>query len=309
MTTTERVGRRSIELSNLDKPFWPGSGITKGELIDYYRSVAAVMVPHVKDRLMTLERFPDGIEGQRFFSKDIPDHFPRWIARKKVSKAKGTVTHVVCNDAATLVYLANQATITPHVGLSRVAHVNVPDQLVIDLDPPEGAFDVARTAAFSLKEVLVEIGLVSYVKTTGSKGLHVMTPIVPKLRFEAVRDIALSIAEVLASRHPKELTLEVKKAQRAGRTLVDFMRNAYGQTIVAPYGVRARPGAPVAAPVEWEELEEQDLGPKSFTITDVPARVEKIGDPWKGWRRRARSLEKAAARLARLRSRGLGGDD
>jgi len=297
MTSTKRVGRRSIKVSNLDKVFWPDEGITKGDLIDYYEAISGVMVPHVRERMMTLERFPDGIEAQRFFSKDIPGYFPRWIARKKVPKSGGTVTHVVCNDAATLVYLANQGTITPHVGLSRIGHTRVPDQLIIDLDPPEGDFEIARRTAFALKDLLEAIGLVPFAKVTGSKGVHVMTPITPQARFGEVHDIALRVAQALVDLDPEHLTLEVKKAERGGRMLVDFMRNSYGQTAVAPYGVRARPGAPVAAPVEWEELRDRKLGPRSFSIFDAPKRVEKQGDPWKGWRRRARSLAAAAKRL------------
>jgi bifunctional non-homologous end joining protein LigD len=297
MTDSKRVGRRTIKVSNLDKVFWPDAGFTKEDLIEYYESVAPVMVPHVRNRMMTLERFPDGIEKQRFFSKGIPGYFPDWIARKTVPKSKGNVTHVVCNDSATLVYLANQAVITPHVSLSRTAKIEVPDQLIIDLDPPEGEFEVARRAAFSLKEILERIGLVPFAKVTGSKGVHVMTPITPRLRFDRVKEIALVLSETLVARHPDGLTLEIKKAGRADRTLVDFMRNAYGQTAVAPYGVRARPGAHVAVPIEWDELRDKKLGPGSWSIKDVPKRIEDVGDPWRGWRKKARSLPAAVKRL------------
>jgi bifunctional non-homologous end joining protein LigD len=299
MTGTKRAGRRTIKVSNLDKVFWPDAGFTKGDLVEYYQAIAPVMVPHVRDRMMTLERFPDGIKGERFFSKTIPKYFPDWIARKTVPKSKGSVTHVVCNDVATLVYLANQAVITPHVSLSRRSRIDVPDQLIIDLDPPEDAFEMARKAAFSLKEILEAAGLIAFAKVTGSKGVHVMSPITPRLRFEQVREIALDISGALIERHPDDLTLEVKKAERGKRTLVDFMRNSYGQTAVAPYGVRARPGAPVAAPVAWDELEDKSLGPQSFSIKEVPARVETVGDPWKGWRKQARSLATAAKKLGR----------
>jgi bifunctional non-homologous end joining protein LigD len=300
MKPTKRVGRRTIKVSNLDKVFWPDSGFTKGDLIDYYEAVAGVMVPHVRNRLMTLERFPDGIEKERFFSKSIPRYFPDWIARKNVPKSGGTVTHVVCNESATLVYLANQAVITPHVGLSRVKETRVPDQLIIDLDPPEDGFKIVRRAAFTLKEILESVGLVPYTKLTGSKGVHVMAPITPKLEFGEVHEIALRLAKVLVARHPKDLTLEVKKAERVGRTLVDFMRNSYAQTVVAPFGVRARPGAPVAVPLEWDELKDGKLGPRAFSILEVPKRVEESGDPWKGWGANARSLPAAARKIDAL---------
>jgi bifunctional non-homologous end joining protein LigD len=297
MKDSRRVGKRTIKVSNLDKMFWPDEGLTKGDLVDYYEAVAGVMVPHVRNRLMTLERFPDGVQKERFFSKTIPAYFPDWIGRKTVPKSKGKVTHVVCNDAATLVYLANQATITMHISLSRIRAVDVPDQVVLDLDPPEGGFEVARRAAFSLKEIFETIGLTPFVKLTGSKGIHVMAPIRPGPHFEDVREMALTLAEALIERHPDDLTFEVKKAERAGRTLVDFMRNAYAQTIVAPYSVRARPGAPVALPIDWDELDDPDLGSGAFTIKDVPKRIEDVGDVWRGWKQHARSLEAAVRRL------------
>jgi bifunctional non-homologous end joining protein LigD len=292
-----RVSGRNISISNEDKVFWPKEGYTKGDLISYYAAVAKVMVPHVGKRMMTLERFPDGIEGGRFFSKTIPKYFPEWIARKKVPKSGGEVEHVVCNDSATLVYLANQAAITTHISLSRVSAIDRPDQLIIDLDPPEGRFAKAREAAITLRGILEDLGLATFVKLTGSKGLHVMSPLDGKARFEEVHDFALAVGEVLLKEHPKELTMEFQKAKRAERLFVDIARNRFAQTVVSPYSVRARPGAPVAVPIEWEELEDRKLGPRTYTMKNTPARVESIGDPWRGWRKSARSVSAAASRL------------
>jgi bifunctional non-homologous end joining protein LigD len=290
-----RVGRRSIELSRLDKPLWPADGITKGDLIDYYEGIAPKMVPLVRDRLMTLERFPNGIEAHRFFSKDAPDYFPSWIKRKRVPKSGGTVDHVVCNDAATLVYLANQACISLHAGLSRIDRVHHPDQMIFDLDPA-GGFEVVRETAIALRELLDDLDLPSYVKTSGSRGLHLMVPLDRTATFDRVRSFALRVAEVFVESRPEELTLEVRKAKRAGRLLVDIGRNAFGAHVVAPYTVRARPGAPVAVPLDWEEIDAPDFHPQGFSLKEALTR----DDPWAGWRRRARGLERAAGRLRRL---------
>jgi bifunctional non-homologous end joining protein LigD len=290
-----RVGRRTIELSRLDKLLWPDDGITKGDLIDYYEQVASRMVAHTRDRLMTLERYPDGIGSTRFFAKQTPRYFPDWIERKRVPKSGGTVDHVVCNEAAALVYLANQACITLHTGLSRIDRLDCPDQLIFDLDPA-GDFAAVRETAHDLRALLDELKLPSFIKTSGSKGLHIMVPLDRKTRFDEARAFANAIAQVIVSRRPEELTLEVRKEKRAGRLYVDVGRNAFGAHAVAPYTVRARPGAPVAAPLDWDEIDTPGFHPQRFSMADVIDR----DDPWAGWRRRARSLAGPAARLERV---------
>lgn len=289
MSPSVRIGRRSVEVSKLDKVLFPADGYTKEDLISYYRDIASVMVPEAKDRPMTLERFPDGIGGGRFFSKDIPKYFPGWVARAKLRKSGGTVTHVVCNDAATLVYLANQAAITQHVGLSRVDRIHDPDQVIFDLDPAGSDFGVVRRTALIVKEVLEDIGLVPFVKTSGSKGLHVVAPLDRSASFDEVRPFARDLAHLVASRYPDDITIEQRKNNRAGRLFLDWMRNAYGQTAVAPYSVRARDGAPVAMPLKWDEVVDKKLTPGRYTIVDAPAHAAEV-QPWKGWRRRARAL-------------------
>lgn len=297
MTAIKRVGRRAVRLSNPEKLLWPRDGITKAALVDYYEAAAPAMLPHLRDRLMTLERYPDGVDREKFFSKEIPDYFPDWIDRQTAAKKGGTVTHVVCNDRATLVYLANQACITLHVGLSRTDRLDNPDQMIYDLDPSGEDFGVVRRTAIGLRELLEEVGLVAFVKTTGSKGLHVVVPLDRKSSFGIVRSFARDVAMVVAGTDPERVTTEQRKNKRAGRLFVDSMRNAYGATAVAPYSVRASPGAPVAVPLHWDEVEEAGLRPDAFSLQAAIERATAAPDPWRGWRRRARSLKRARAAL------------
>jgi bifunctional non-homologous end joining protein LigD len=300
VTETRRVGRRTISLSNPDKVLWPEDGVTKSDLVDYYEGIADVMLPFTRDRLMTLERFPDGISAGRFYSKDAPRYFPNWIDRETVPKKGGSVSHVVCNDRATLVYLANQACITLHVGLSRIDRINNPDQMIFDLDPSTEDFSVVRRTAVSVRDLLDDLGLTSFVRVSGSRGLHVVTPLDRSAPFEVVREFARDFATLIAQLDPDQLTIEHRKTKRGDRLFVDWMRNAYGQTAVASYSVRARPGAPVAVPLAWEEVEDARLRPDGFTLADARARLEGGVEPWRGWRRRARSVERPRARLERL---------
>ena len=296
-----RVGRRTFEVSNLQKVLFPDDGITKGELIEYYTRVAEPMLPHVTHRPAAMERYPDGIRGPRIFHKDVPDHFPDWIERVRVRKAGGSLHQVVCSEAATLAYLANQACITPHVFLSRIDRIDEPDQMIFDLDPPGEGFGDARRVALSLRSLLDELALPSFVKTTGGKGLHVMVPLDRSAGFDEVRAFARDVADVLIERAPDNLTREPRKERRRGRLFLDVMRNAYAQTVAPAYAVRARPTAPVAMPLDWNEVEDRSLRPSRFTMSTIGARLERDGDPWRGFRRRSRSLRSARGRLDRLR--------
>ncbi len=300
MTETRKVGRRTIKLSNPTKVLFPDAGFTKVDLVDYYEAVAPVMVPHVKDRLMTLERYPDGVEGEKFYSKNIPRYFPDWIARKTVGKKGGTVTHVVCNEPATLVYLANQACITPHVSLFRVDRLDRPDQLMLDLDPSLDDFREVRRVAKDVRALLEELGLFSVVKSSGSRGLHVVVPLDRSCDIAFVRQFAHDLAALAAARDPERVTIESSKADRKDRLYLDWLRNSFGQHAVAPYGVRARARAPVAMPLDWSEVEKGKLDPQQWTIKSAIRRVADGHDPWKGWRRRARSLTEPRRRLDAL---------
>lgn len=296
-----KAGSRTIEISNPDKVLFPRDGFTKADLASYYQAVAPVMLPHVKDRPATMERYPDGIDAHRFFNKDAPKHFPDWVDRATMPKKGGTVSHVVMNDAATLVYLAQQACVTPHVALHRVDDLEHPDQMIIDLDPSTDDFSIVRETALSLREVLDELALFSVVKTSGSRGLHIVVPLDRSSPFPDVREFALDLGGLLAARDPERVTIETRKAARGSRLFVDCLRNAFAQHVVAPYGVRARDGAPVAMPLDWSEVEDRRLDPRAWSIKTAIPRVANDVDPWKGWRRRARSLTRARARLDRLR--------
>ncbi len=299
-----RVGRRTIEISNPDKVLYPRDGITKADVVEHYRRVATLMLPHLRGRPTALERYPDGIGSERIFQKNVPRHFPSWIARVTVRKEGGSLRQVVCKDAATLVYLANQACITPHVWLSRADRLDRPDQMIFDLDPPGEGFEDARVAALSLRSLLEELELPSFVKTTGGKGIHVTVPLDRRADFDTVRQFARDVAAALAARDPKRLTIAQRKDKRRGRLYVDVMRNAYAQTAVPPYAVRARPGATVATPLDWREVADRSLRPSRFTIETILRRIERQGDPWEGLRRQGRSLSRARNRLAALVEEG-----
>jgi bifunctional non-homologous end joining protein LigD len=297
---TFRVGRRAIEVTHPGKVYFPGRPpITKRELVAYYVAAAPVMLPYIRGRPVTLQRFPDGIEAEGFFQKDISDWFPEWIPRATLSKEGGSTTYVLGNDAPTLAYLASQGCVTPHVWLSRIDRPRHPDRLIFDLDPPKG-FDQARAAARRLHDLVSRLGLASFVMTTGSRGLHVAAPLDRSADFDAVRGFARDAAALLVARHPNELTIEARIANRGDRLFLDTTRNAYAQTGVAPYAVRAKPGAPVATPLRWEELDDPALGSQTYSLRNVLPRIERKGDPWRGIGRRRQGIGAAAARLARL---------
>ena len=290
--SSELVGGIQVQLSHLDKVFFPDDGITKGDLVEYYEWVAPRIVRYLRDRPLVMDRYPDGIAGQRLVQKNVPEYFPGWVTRTDVKKRDGVVHQVVCDKPATLVYLANQACIEFHVFLSAVGALDRPDQLVFDLDPPdEEGFGLARRTALNLRELLEgELGLATFIKTTGGKGLHVHVPLRPERDFDAVRGFARDVATQLASRFPRELTVDQRKEQRGQRLYLDIMRNAYAQTVVAPYSVRGRPGAHVATPLHWAEVEDSGLDPKQFTLRTLPHELEGRGDPWAGMARHRRRL-------------------
>lgn len=285
---TIRAGNRTVTISNPDKVLFPEDGVTKRDLVSYYAAIAPKMLPHVRGRPLTMERYPDGIAKQRVFQKNIPEYFPAWIHRVQVPKKDGTVTHVLADDAATLAYLANQAVITHHMWLSTVKHPTKPDHLIFDLDPSGTNYHDVRRAALSLRERLIGLGLVPFVKSTGSRGLHVVVPLRPALDYGEAYAVATGIAREMVADSPKVLTLEFHKAKREGRIFIDINRNAYAQTAVAPYSVRPRRGAPVAMPLDWSEVEDPKLRPDGFTMRDAIERP----DPWRGFRAAAKRLPK-----------------
>ena len=283
-----KVGRYTVELTHEDKRIFPG--ISKGEFVAYYNAIAPVMLPYMKDRPVTMHRFVNGIKQEGFYQKDAGSYFPSWIMTKAIKKQGGGVVHyVVCNNAATLVYLANQLCITPHIWLSKIDKLRYPDRMIFDLDPSINNFKYVCKVAQRVRELLQARGLAPFVMTTGSRGLHVVTPLKRTHTFNQVRAFAHTIAQEIVRDDPKHCTLEFYKQQRKGAIFIDILRNTYAQTTVAPYAVRARLGAPVATPLEWDEL--SDLRSSHYyAIRTIHKRLETIGDPWDGIARYARSL-------------------
>ncbi|MYY05771.1 MULTISPECIES: non-homologous end-joining DNA ligase [unclassified Streptomyces] len=289
--------RRVPEISRPDKVLFPDDGITKAELAGYYRTVARRMLPHLRERPLMLERFPDGIGGHGFMQKDVPGHFPDWVHRVELPKEGGTVTYPIADDTATLVYLAGQACVTPHRFLSRADRPDHPDRMVFDLDPPRDDFAPVREAALALHALLDELELPSLVMTTGSRGLHVVVALDRRDAFDDVRAFARAAAEVLVARRPDRFTTEARKKARGDRLYLDIQRNAYAQTAVTPYAVRARPGAPVAAPLAWEDIEDPDLDARRWTLRGADALLAR--NPWRH-PPRPRSLSRARTLLDAL---------
>ena len=272
-----------VELSNLDKVFWPDEGLTKGDLIDYYRTVAPAILPHLRDRPLTVIRYPNGLQGGSFYQKQTPDYAPAWVRTAEFPAESGrgkrkTVRYALCNDRRTLVWFANQASIEMHPWLSRVDRIERPEYLVLDLDPPDGRFDLAVQAALLTRDVLDNLGLRGLAKTSGAKGVHVYVPLRRTHGYAEVAWAARRVADLVAEREPDLVTTEFLKRERGGRVFLDFTRIGPGKHMAAPYSVRARPGAPVSFPVRWEDLKR--VQPTDFTIRSVPPILER-SDPWK----------------------------
>lgn len=299
MTRTDLVTRidgHEIAITRPGKILFPQDGITKAELIHYYERIAPLLLPHLVERPLVMQRFPDGINRPGFIQKAAARYYPAWIRKVTVPKRGGLVKHVVCDDAATLVYLANQACITLHPWLSRTSEIHSPDQMVFDFDPSrEDDFAGVVGGALAIKDVLDELELPAYVKTTGSRGLHVVVPLDGRQNFDAVRDFARRLATIIIDRDSDRYTLEQRKNNRGDRVLIDVNRNGYAQTAVAAYSVRARPGAPVSMPVHWTELREKNFRSDAFTIRNVFERHDTTA--WKDFRSRAVSLEAASRKF------------
>ena len=280
----------SITITHPDKILFPADGITKGELAEYYQRIAGRMIPHVRDRPLHMNRYPGGIQWNPIQQKRVPDSFPAWIERATVEMKGGTITHALINNSATLVYLANYNMVTAHVWLSRIQAITQPDMVMFDLDPADDDFSLVRRTALTLKSVLEELKLVPFVKVTGSRGLHVIAPIRVGPTFEEVHLFADSVAQRLMAEDPEHLTTEFLKQKREGRLFLDVNRNAYAQTAVAPYAVRAKAGAPVALPIDWSEVESSKLRPDGVGIGQVFQWLTGREDPWKSMERSQKPL-------------------
>ena len=281
-------------------PHGGAPGITKGELAAYYEAIAPVMVPHMRSRPVTMERFPAGIAKKGFIQKDVSKGFPGWLERVEVPKKDGVVHHPIVTDTRSLLWLANQNSITPHVWTSRAPDLYHPDICVFDLDPSREDAAALRQGALALRDLLGELGLPSWVKTSGSKGFHIVVPLDGKADTGEVAGFAHAVGTLLVVRHPGALTQEFHKVDRGNRILVDTGRNGYSATFAAAYAVRARPGAPVSAPCTWEELESGTVHPQTFTIGNMDRRIADVGDLWADMKKGKRSLTRPLAKLRAL---------
>jgi bifunctional non-homologous end joining protein LigD len=287
-------------ITHPDKVLFPADGITKGELAAYYEAVAPVMLPHLRGRPVTLERYPSGIGQEGFWQKDVSRGFPDWLERVEVPKKRGAVHHPLAGDLRSLLWMANQNSITLHVWPSCVPRLTHPDLCLFDLDPATDDPAAARAATLEVRALLEEVGLRSWVKTTGSKGFHVAVPLDGTADFEEVAAFAHRAGAVLVKRHPERLTQEFFKTDRAGRVLVDTGRNGWSATFAAAYTVRARPGAPVSAPCTWLEVERDEVAPRTFALRSMPDRLKAVGELWSDLLEARQSLGEAAERLSGL---------
>jgi bifunctional non-homologous end joining protein LigD len=289
-------------ITHPEKILFPDDGITKGELVSYYEAIAPVMLPHLRRRPITMERFHRGIGAPGFFQKDVVKGFPEWLQRVELPKHGGTVHHPIANDVRSLLWLANQNSITIHVWPSRVPHFYNPDICIFDLDPAnEDDLDTLRAVALRLRDFLDDLGLQSWIKTSGSRGFHIAVPLNGKFDFGEVASFAHWVGRVLVRRDPDHLTQEFHKIDRGGRILIDTGRNGYSATYAAAYTVRAKPGAPVSAPCTWEEVERGEVGPKTFTLRTMAQRIAAVGDLWSDMLKKKKSLTRAFERLGKIR--------
>ena len=272
----------TVAITHPDKVLFPDDGITKGELAAYYDAVAPVMLPHLRRRPITMERFPDGLGGEGFLQKNVVKGFPVWLKRVEAAKKGGTVHYPLAGDRRSLQWLANQNTITLHVWASRAPRLEHPDVCIFDLDPAHDDPAALRTATLALRDLLEARRRRPVVKTSGSKGFHVVVPLPRSATFETSSRLAQEVADDLVARHPTLTTLEFAKAERGGRIFVDIGRNRAGATFAAAYTVRARPGAPVSAPCTWEEVASGAVAPQTFTLRTMARRLDAVGDLWAG---------------------------
>jgi bifunctional non-homologous end joining protein LigD len=295
--TVSKLEIAGTAITHPEKVLFPDDGITKGELAAYYEAIAPLMLPHLSGRPITMERFPSGIAEEGFLHKNLTRGFPAWIERVETPKNDGTVNYLIVNDVRSLLWMTNQNTITPHVWISRVPNLFYPDMCLFDLDPSIDDQDMLRTAALAVRDVLTRLGLKSWVKTSGSKGLHVIVPLDRSANMHQVAGFAHAVGALLVRRDPDRLTQEFAKVDRGHRILVDTGRNGYSATVAAAYAVRPKPGAPVSAPCTWEEVESGAASPRAFTLRAMAARVAEVGDPWADMLESAQSLRKAIATL------------
>jgi len=277
------INKKEISLSKTDKVFFPDAEITKSDLIDYYRKIWKYIEPYASDRPLVMQRFPDGIKAEGFFQKKISDYFPDWIETIQIQEKESNekAEYVNCNKEETIAYLANQGTVVLHGWLSKKSKLNKPDKMVFDLDPSDDDFEKVRQGALLIKELFDQADIKTYPMITGSKGIHVTIPLEEKDNFEAVRDAAKEIAQKVIEKDDQNFTTETTKSKRGNKVFVDYLRNSFGQTSILPYSLRAVKNAPVAVPLDWDEIKDKDLDPQKFNVSNIFYRVGQRQDPWK----------------------------
>jgi bifunctional non-homologous end joining protein LigD len=299
----------SFPISHPEKVLFPDCGVTKGELCRYYEQLASVMLPHLSGRPVTLERFPAGIGQKGFIQKDVSKGFPEWLPRVEVKRraqrrdgTEGTVHYALARDARDLLWMANQNAITLHVWASRVPELDTPDCCVFDLDPTREEPQELARAALAVRDLLAELGLSTFVKTSGSKGFHILTALDGRASFDSTWHFGLGVGALLVRRQPELFTQEFIKADRAGRIFIDTGRNSRGATFAAAYTVRPKPGAPVSAPCTWSEIASGAATPQTFTLRTMPQRLAQTGDLWSTMPETTQSLEAPLLALEALLS-------
>lgn len=298
-----KIGSHSLTISNPDKTLFPKAKLTKADLVVYYQMIAPIMVLYLKNRPLSLNRFPNGVGKETFYQKDAQDFYPDYIALQPIKRSSGaTITYAMINNAASLVYMANLVG-EPHIWLSHGPKLNYPDRMIFDFDPSPGVpFATIKWAAKQMKQLLEKLGLHPFVMTTGSRGLHVVVPLKQTMLFDEVREFAQQIAAYLAQQYPSKLTIELSKAKRGKKIFIDYLRNAWSATSIAPYGVRALDGAPVATPIKWSELAALRSAQK-YTIQNIKQRIARVGDAWKGIEKKASGLTMAMKELKKMITR------
>lgn len=298
-----KVGRYTVDITHSDKILFGTSGITKQELIEYYQAISPIMMPYLNNRPISMQRFPEGIDHEGFFQKDTPDYFPSWITRTCITKQDGNkIDYAIIDKTATLIYLANQNCITPHIWLSKTDNLEKPDRMIFDLDPARSlSFSAAQDTAKKLKTILDELELPSFCMLTGGHGAHIVVPLKRIHTFEETRTFAHDVATLLAHQFPKLITVEIRKEKRGDRVFIDWLRNGWGSTAAAPYAVRAYKKAPVAMPVTWQELLKKGMTSQKYTIKNVMKRINNVGDVWHDMQKHAVTLKDAEKKLKKMK--------
>jgi len=281
LSETWQMSGRSVPVSNLDKPFWPEDGLTKGDMLRYYQAVAPTMLPYFKDRPVTLRVFPDGIHGFSYYRRDLPENAPEWLRSVDYhpKTSEDVIQLLLIDDAAGLVWLANQGSIEFHLWASRASDLAQPDRVIFDLDPgDEATFALVLQSALHLREALARLGLQGYAKTSGCRGLHVYLPLAPGHTFDAVRAKVKTLAKQLAAAHPDLIAVAHGTTHRGRQVTIDHAQNSIGRNTAAPYILRAHPGAPVSTPLTWDEVEAGQVRPSDLTLRVVPQRLQQVGD-------------------------------